>query len=373
LAGGGDIKEVHFGVREPFGNEALVSSRKTSSYASAGVDINKVRSIHRSLGMQLEETFQTREGRTGVPLRPIGLYGGVIDMGDDNALTLHTDGVGTKVILAQELGKFDTVGIDCVAMTVNDLICLGSEPISLLDYIALEKEDDLLVQDIGRGLVRGAKLASVAIVGGETAIMGDVIKGFAGRGFDLACMGVGVVRKDRIIDGSAIAPGDSILGVQSSGLHSNGYTLARKVFRRHPLNKHVEELGCTLGESLIAPTSIYVKSTLKVLRSSEVHGIAHITGGSFTKLRRLTGERRLSFSIQLPPPPPLFRLLQKVGHISDREMYSTFNMGVGLCLCLPERELGRVGGIYEKEGFETFELGKVKAGTGVAVNDLRLI
>jgi len=350
-----------------------VSARRTSSYADAGVDIEKVRSIQRSLGTQLEETFNTRIGRSGSPLRPIGLYGGVIDIGDGNALALHTDGVGTKILLAQELEKFDTVGVDCVAMTVNDLICLGSEPVSLLDYIALEKEDDVLVHELGRGLVRGAKLASAAIVGGETAIMGDVIKGFAGRGFDLACMGVGLVKKDRIIDGSAIVPGDSILGVKSSGLHSNGYTLARKVFKRYPLKKRVEELGCTLGEALIAPTSIYVKETMDVLEGGEVHGIAHVTGGSFTKLIRLTEGRKLSFNIRLPPPPGLFHLLQRVGHISDREMWSTFNMGVGLCLCLPESELGRVIRIYEKGGFETFDLGRVEKGTGVTVNNLRLI
>jgi phosphoribosylformylglycinamidine cyclo-ligase len=314
----------------------------------------------------------TRRGKIGAPLRPIGLYGGVIDIGDGNALTLHTDGVGTKVLLAQELRRFDTVGIDCVAMTVNDLVCLGSEPISLLDYIALEREDDALVEELGRGLVQGAKLASIAIVGGETAIMGDVIKGIGGHGFDLACMGVGVVRKDSLIDGSKIESGDAIIGVESSGLHSNGYTLARRVFSHGSLETRIEELGCTIGEALITPTSIYVEPTMSALSKSEVHGIAHVTGGSFTKLARLSGDRRLSFAIQLPPPPILFQLLKRTGGITDREMFMTFNMGVGLCLCLPEGEAGRVERTFRRSGFKTYDLGRVRNGKGVIVNGLRI-
>ncbi len=342
------------------------------SYARAGVDVRTVRRIQRSLAQRLEATFPLREGMVGAPLRGIGLYGGVVDLGGGTALTLHTDGVGTKVLVAQEMRRFDTVGIDCVAMTVNDLICLGSEPIALLDYIALQREDEGLVAELTKGLVEGARQASVAIVGGETAIMKEVVKGRGGRGFDLVSMGVGIVRKDALIDGSAIAEGDEVLGVASSGLHSNGFTLARRVFRRRRLARHVEELGSTLGDALLEPTLIYVRPTLKAVAGAEVHGIGHITGGSFSKLARLVGGRNLQFDLTLPPVPPIFQLLMKEGGIRPREMYRTFNMGIGLCLCVPSSDTKKVARVFRSDGFTTHHLGKVKKGTGVLVNGERL-
>jgi phosphoribosylformylglycinamidine cyclo-ligase len=301
---------------------------------------------------------------------PIGHYAGLIDIGHGNALTMHADGVGTKVLVAQELRKFDTVGIDCVAMTVNDLVCLGSEPVALLDYIALEKENEGLVSELGKGLVEGARRASVAIVGGETAILGDVIGGKAGRGFDLASMGVGIVRRDQVIDGSAVEEGDAVVGVASSGLHSNGYTLARKALRRRSLDERVDELGSTLGEALLTPTSIYVKPSLEAIRRCEVHGFAHITGGSFSKLTRLVGERRLGFDVTLPPPPEIFTLVGREGGVSEREMYRTFNMGVGLCVCLPESETDACARVFKSRGFPAYHLGSVRRGAGVRVNGL---
>ncbi len=338
------------------------------SYSKAGVDLERVRVIQRSLGEQMGATFAFRKGRRGVPTMPIGHYGGVIDIGGGDWLTLHTDGVGTKVLVAQEMKKFDTVGIDCVAMTVNDLICLGSEPVALLDYIALEREDDALVKELGKGLVEGARAASVAIVGGETAVMNDVIKGIGGRGFDLAAMGVGIVRPECIIDGSAIVEGDAILGVASSGLHSNGYTLARRVLKGRSLREWDPSLGSTLGDALLTPTSIYVKPAMEALKRLDVHGIAHVTGGSFSKLSRLTGGRNLIFDIALPQPPEIFRLLSESGGIAEREMYRTFNMGTGLCLCLPESELRRAARIFGHSGFKAYGIGTVKKGKGVKVN-----
>ena len=296
----------------------------------------------------------------------------MIDIGNGRALTLHADGVGSKVLVAQEMEKFDTVGIDCIAMTVNDLICLGSEPVAILDYIALEREDEALVAELGKGLVEGARRLSVAIVGGETAILSDVIKGSAGRGFDLASMGVGVVKADEVMDGSAIREGDVVLGVESSGLHSNGYTLARKVLRRRSLRARIGALGTTLGDALLTPTSIYVRPSLEAIRRCEVHGLAHITGGSFSKLTRLVGERRLSFDIVLPPLPEIFKLLRGEGGISDREMYRTFNMGVGLCLCVPDADADRVARIFKSHGFNTHRIGSVGKGKGVRVNGVKL-
>jgi len=308
----------------------------------------------------------------GAPARPIGHYAGVIDIGGGELLTLHTDGVGTKVLVAQQMKRFDTVGIDCVAMTVNDLICLGSEPVALLDYIALQTEDDALVEDLGKGLVEGARIASVAIVGGETAVMKGVIKGVGGRGFDLAAMGVGLVKAKDVIDGSGITEGDAILGVASSGLHSNGYTLARKVLRGLPLDEKVEGLNSTLGDALLEPTSIYVRPTIEAARRLDVHGIAHITGGSFSKLTRLAPGRDLLFDIALPPPAGIFKLLGEKGGISEREMFSTFNMGIGLCLCLPEGELKRAARTFDASGFRARRIGTVRRGKGVTVNGILL-
>ena len=342
------------------------------SYARAGVDLAKVRRIQRHLGEMMGATFAFRRGRMGEPRIPIGHYAGVIDVGGAEWLTLHTDGVGTKVLIAQQMEKFDTVGIDCVAMTVNDLICIGSEPVALLDYIAIEREDDALVEEIGKGLVEGARIASVAIVGGETAVMKGVIRGVGGRGFDLAAMGVGIVRPEDVIDGSDIVVGDAILGVASSGLHSNGYTLARRVLRGMPLNEKVDGLDCTLGDALLTPTSIYVKPAIEVARRLEVHGIAHITGGSFSKLTRLAPGKDSMFDIVLPPPPGIFKLLSERGGIKDREMYRTFNMGIGLCLCLPESELRRAARTFAANGFKTQRVGSVRRGKGVRVNGLAI-
>jgi phosphoribosylformylglycinamidine cyclo-ligase len=324
------------------------------------------------MGALLETTFSYRAGKVGTPLMPIGHYAGLIDIGHGKALTMHTDGVGTKVLVAQEVGIFDTVGIDCVAMTVNDLICLGSEPVALLDYIALERENEGLVAELGKGLVEGARRASVAIVGGETAILGDLVKGNAGRGFDLASMGVGIVKPDEVIDGSSIEEGDVVIGVASSGLHSNGYTLARKALRRHSLDERMDEVGSTLGETLLTPTSIYVKPSLEAIRRCEVHGFAHITGGSFSKLTRLVGGRGLGFDLTLPPPPEIFNLIRHEGNISEREMYRAFNMGVGLCTCLPESEAGRCSRVFKAHGFPSYYIGSVKRGAGIRVNGLGL-
>lgn len=303
----------------------------------------------------------------------IGHYAGLIDLGGDSALALHTDGVGSKVLVAQRMGRFDTVGIDCVAMSVNDLVCLGSEPVALLDYVALEKENDRLVSELAKGLAEGARLSATAIVGGETAILGDMVKGLRGNGFDLVSMGVGLVKKSAVIDGSRIREGDAVIGVESSGLHSNGYTLARRILGRLPLNSRLEGLGTTLGDALLAPTRIYVGPTLAAMRSAQVHGIAHITGGAFTKLTRLVGGRGLKFDIRLPAPQPIFKLLQGRGGVTDREMYSTFNMGIGLCLVLPSSEIGKVARPFRREGFPVHHLGQVRRGKGVVVNGVRLL
>lgn len=342
------------------------------AYAKAGVDLGRVGKIQRDVAHQLGATFVQRSGRVGEPLNPIGHYGGLVDIGGGRALALHTDGVGSKVLVAQAMKKFDTIGIDCVAVTVNDLICLGSEPISLVDYVALERENQELVFELAKGLVEGARRASVAIVGGETAILKDVVKGIGGNGFDLVSMGVGLVKQTEVVDGSAIEAGDVIVGVASSGLHSNGYTLARRIMKGRPIDQYVPELESSLGEALLAPTNIYVRPTLETLKTAEIHGIGHVTGGSFSKLTRLVGSRGLMFDLRLPPAPPIFKLLQREGSLTEREAYRTFNMGIGLCLCLPERDEGKVIRKFERAGFPAFGVGRVVQGRGVRVNDVKI-
>ncbi len=342
------------------------------SYSRAGVDLKKVRGIHETLAAVLGATSANRKGLSGAPLIPIGHYAGIIDIGGDRALALHSDGVGTKVLVAQKLGKFDTVGIDCVAMTVNDLVCVGAEPLALVDYIALHREDSALVHELAKGLAEGARQAGVSIVGGETAILGDVIARREGKGFDLACMGVGLVSKDSILDGRRMEAGDVVVGVESSGLHSNGYTLARKVFGRDGLGSEVPGTGSTVGEALLVPTRIYVRPTLTAMRACEVHGVGHITGGAFSKLTRLSGDRGLKFDLTIPQPPPIFKLIQRKGGLPDVEMYRTFNMGIGLCLIVPDSERRKAARPFEKEGFQTHHIGSVEKGRGVSVNGVRV-
>lgn len=324
------------------------------------------------MGDAFRTTLGARNGRFGETLLGSGHYAGVIDIGQGKALTLHVDGVGTKVLLAQLMDKYDTVGIDCVAMTANDLLCLGSEPVALLDYLALEREDDVLVEEIAKGLRAGAKKASVSIVGGETAVLGDVIKGVNGRGFDLAAMGVGVVERKNIVDGSRIVAGDELVGLRSSGLHSNGYTLVRKLFSKRSLTEMNDQLGQTLGEELLTPTEIYVAPVLEIIRKVGIHGLAHITGGAFSKLTRLTGDRELRFRLTRMPAPPIFDIIKEDGKVTEREMYRTFNMGVGFCLVAPRTEVENILTICGRHRLEAFRLGVVERGLGVRVGKLKV-
>ncbi len=331
-----------------------------------------MKSIQNSLANRLCSTFSNRAGKPGAPLIPIGHYAGVVDLGKGMALALHTDGVGTKLQVAQEMNRFDTVGIDCIAMTVNDLVCIGAEPVSLLDYIALEREDDWLVTELTKGLIKGAELSGAAIVGGETAILGEMVRGPGGRGFDLVSMGAGLLNKKDIIDGSDIKVGDVVLAAESSGLHSNGFTLARKILRGHDLHAKVRTLGSTLGDALLAPTRIYVKPVLEASRKCDVHGIAHITGGAFSKLTRLSGERGIGFALDIPPPQGIFSLLQEAGRVEDREMYRTFNMGIGVCLVLPEEQASRASRIFARHSMESWIVGRITRGRGVSVNGVKV-
>ena len=297
-------------------------------YARAGVDQgaadSAVAGLVRALGA-------IELGRPSRAVRLPGHYASVIRIDERTGIALSTDGVGTKLLVAEQLGRFDTVGIDCVAMNVNDVICVGAEPLAMLDYIAIERADPAVCEQIGVGLARGAELAEIEIPGGELAQLGDMV-----RGFDVAGACFGTIALDAIVDGSTVRPGDAVIGLPSSGLHSNGYTLARSALEGLPLDEDPEgRLGRPLGEDLLEPTEIYVKPVLELLRSEvEVRGLAHITSGGLGNLNRLAAD--VGYEIDAPlPVPPIFELIQERSGASDEEMREVFNMGCGFCCVVP--------------------------------------
>jgi phosphoribosylformylglycinamidine cyclo-ligase len=297
------------------------------SYAEAGVDIHlENRSID-----AMKSVLTSRRKGFGAPMTEIGHYAGLLDMGSF-ALAMTTDGVGSKVLIANAISKWDTVGIDCIAMNVNDLYAIGAEPIAFVDYLAVEKVDPEKAAQIAIGLARGAEQSNMTIVGGETASLPEII-----RGFDLAGTAIGVVDKDKVVTGERIKKGDVLVGVPSSGLHSNGYTLARRIIAESQYTYFDGMPGGknTIGEELLTPTRIY-HEVVELVAKCDVHGLAHITGSGLLKLRRISS---LGFDITEPmEPQPIFRLLQELGNVDDSEMYRTFNMGMGFVVALDESE-----------------------------------
>jgi phosphoribosylformylglycinamidine cyclo-ligase len=315
------------------------------------IDVAHVKKIQGGIWDKIKSSFGFRKGY-GEPVPIYGHYGGVFQCGDQQ-LVIHTDGVGTKLIVAQQLGVYNTVGIDAVAMSVNDILCLGAEALVGVDYIALEKEDDELVSEIMEGLVKGAEESSCAIIGGETAIVPDIIKG-NGKGFDLTFTVVGRIKK--CILGNEIVKGDVIVGLESAGIHSNGYTLARKAL---DINKW--------GKEMLVPTRIYANTVSEVIDACDVHGIAHITGGAFSKLTRLN--KNVGFKLtDMPKPKPIFDALQE--KVGDRKsMYQTFNMGIGMAIILPEDRADTVLNIAKKHGVEASVIGSITEKKGVWLAD----
>jgi phosphoribosylformylglycinamidine cyclo-ligase len=294
------------------------------AYAKAGVDQGAADSAVAGLVRALAAIELGRPSRQ-VPLP--GHYASVIRIDERTGIALSTDGVGTKLLVAEQLGRFDTVGIDCVAMNVNDVICVGAEPLAMLDYIAIEHADPAVCEQIGVGLARGAELAGVEIPGGELAQLGDMV-----RGFDVAGACFGTVALDAVVDGSAVELGDPVIGLPSSGIHSNGYTLARSALDGLPLDEDPEgRLGRPLGDVLLTPTEIYVKPVLELLRSAvEVRGLAHITSGGLGNLLRLAAD--VGYEIDDPlAVPPVFELIQERAGVAHEEMHDVFNMGCGFC------------------------------------------
>ena len=294
------------------------------AYARAGVDQGAADASVAALVEALGAARRSPSRQIDLP----GHYASVIRLDERTGIALSTDGVGTKLLIAEQLARYDTVGIDCVAMNVNDVICVGAEPLAMLDYIAIEKADPEVCEEIGIGLARGAEKAGIEIPGGELAQLGQLV-----RGVDVSGACFGTVALDAIVDGSAVQPGDVVIGLPSTGLHSNGYTLARSALAEIPLDD--DRLGRPLGDVLLEPTEIYVKPIVELLRSEvDVRGLAHITSGGTKNLLRLAAE--VGYEIDDPlPVPPIFDLIQEQGGVSDEEMSEVFNMGCGFCVVVP--------------------------------------
>ena len=309
----------------------------------------------------VRKTLPMRQG-IGASALELGHYAAVLDLGNNLGIAVSTDGVGSKLLIAEAMGRYDTVGIDCVAMNVNDVLCVGAEPIAMVDYIAVEAARGEVLEQIGRGLYEGARLANISIPGGELAQLPDIIRGAKeGGGLDLVGTCIGVVGMDRVITGDEIQPGDVLIGIASSGIHSNGLTLARKaLLDRAGFSLHEIPPGLTrpLGEELLEPTVIYVPWILALLRSgATVRGLAHITGDGLLNLRRIG--RDIGWDIEwLPEPPPIFRLIQQAGSVATGEMYAVFNMGVGFCVVVPEDEASATVEFLKSRGAVSWPLGR---------------
>ena len=327
----------------------------SDAYAKAGVDQGAADSAVAGLVRALGAIELGRPSRQ-VPLP--GHYASVIRIDERTGIALSTDGVGTKLLVAEELGRFDTVGIDCVAMNVNDVICVGAEPLAMLDYIAIERADPEVCEQIGVGLARGAELAGIEIPGGELAQLGDMV-----RGFDVAGACFGAVSLDAIVDGSAVQPGDPVIGLPSSGIHSNGYTLARAALDGIPLGEDPGgRLGRPLGEVLLEPTEIYVKPAVELLRSEvDVRGLAHITSGGLGNLLRLAAE--VGYEIDDPlPVHPVFELIQERAGASDEEMHDVFNMGCGFCVVVAAEDEAAALDLLRRHYPEAKRIGRASDG-----------
>jgi phosphoribosylformylglycinamidine cyclo-ligase len=330
----------------------------SDAYAKAGVDQGAADSAVDGLVKALGAIQLGRPSRQ-VPLP--GHYASVIKLDQRTGIALSTDGVGTKLMVAEELGRFDSIGIDCVAMNVNDVICVGAEPLAMLDYIAIDRADPAVCAEVGVGLARGAELAGVEIPGGELAQLGEMV-----RGVDVSGACFGTVALDQIVDGSAVQPGDAIIGLPSSGLHSNGYTLARSALAGIPLGEDPEgRLGRPLGDELLEPTEIYVKPVLELLRSGlEVRGLAHITSGGLGNLNRLAAE--VGYEIGDPlPVPAVFQLIQERSGTSDEEMHEVFNMGCGFCCVVAAGDEAAALELLRDHYPQAQPIGRAVAGSGL--------
>ena len=330
------------------------------TYAQAGVNIDKKTS---SIDALVGELKYRRQG-FGQQIRKSGLFASLIDFGD-RYVTLATDGVGTKILIAEELGIWNTVGIDCIAMNVNDTICVNAAPVSFVDYVAIDKPNEKITQEIGIGLNRGAELSDMEIVGGEIAVLPEII-----NGIDLSGTCLGSVAKKDIITGDTCERGDAIVALKSSGIHSNGLTLARKVVSANniKMTDSVSGLSRSIGKELLTPTEIYVKEVLDITAKHEVHGLVDITGGGLRNILRM--RRGLRYTINDPiKPAPIFNVLQQLGSIEMQELYQTFNMSMGFMIIASEDDAEDMA----REHPNAQVVGRVEEGSGVYYEPEKLL
>ncbi len=336
-------------------------------YKSAGVDVEAGYEAVRLMRNDVKRTFRPEV------LTDIGGFGGLFALDkskyEEPVLVSGTDGVGTKLKVAFLMDKHDTIGIDAVAMCVNDIVCGGAEPLFFLDYIALGKNRPEKVAQIVKGVADGCAMAGCSLIGGETAEMPGF---YPENEYDIAGFAVGVVDRKNIIDGKTIKEGDVLVGLASSGLHSNGYSLVRKLLNpnEEKLKEHIGQLGTTMGEELLKPTRIYVKSVLALLDrfnsndNKNIKGISHITGGGFIENipRMLPEGTKASINLGSWPVHPIFTLLQRLGDISERSIYNTFNMGIGMVIAVDEAVSADVIAFLGEIGEKAYAIGRVTAG-----------
>ena len=331
------------------------------AYENAGVSVEA--------GYEVVKRIKSHVARTNRPgvVGGIGGFGGLFDLASlgykEPVLISGTDGVGTKLKIAMIMDKHDTIGIDCVAMCVNDIICCGAKPIFFLDYIAIGKNEPEKVATLVSGVAEGCVQSGCALIGGETAEHPGTM---SADDYDLAGFAVGIVDRAKIIDHDRMRPGDVVIALTSSGIHSNGYSLVRKVFNveHADLGAYVDELGCTLGEELLRPTKIYVKPVLAAMDVADVHGVSHITGGGFYENipRMLPDGIRAEVKKDSYEVPALFELMAKKGNIDEHMMYNTFNMGVGMILAVDPADADKTIEAIKSAGEDAFVIGQAVAG-----------
>lgn len=336
-----------------------------NAYKQAGVDIEAGYEAVERMKKHVQKT-----ARAGV-LGGLGGFGGMFDLSALNVkepvLVSGTDGVGTKLKIAFMMDRHDTIGMDAVAMCVNDIVVQGAEPLYFLDYIACGKAVPEKIEAIVKGVAEGCEQAGCALIGGETAEMPGL---YRENEYDLAGFAVGVCEKSALITGESIKPGDVLIGLASSGIHSNGYSLVRKVFNNWSLIEFVDELGCTLGEELLKPTKIYVKPILSLLKKVNVKGMAHITGGGFIENipRMLPAGLGAEINEKSWDIPNIFKLISEIGQIEYNQMYNIFNMGIGMVIAVEPKDANTVLDHFQQCGETAKKIGVVTEREGIIIN-----
>jgi len=338
----------------------MSTDEKTVSYESFGVRASHEELNLAGLGQWINKTFDLNDAR---PLLPLGYFANVLPLTETLAVAISTDGVGTKILVAQEVGRFDTIGIDCVAMNVNDIICVGAKPLAMVDYIAVATASGAFLGELAKGLYEGARQARVSIPGGEVAQIREMIKGKdPDCAFDLVGTCIGTLDPRRLVVGEHVAPGDVVVGLASTGVHSNGLTLARHALQTAGLGMgdRLPGIEGTLGDELLRPTAIYVPEVVAMLeRGLDLKALIHITSDGFLNLQRVkTGDVGYVLD-ELPEPHPIFRAIQEHGGVPPQEMLRVFNMGVGFCVVVGARDATAVREIAKSHGRPASVIGYV--------------